>query len=266
MWVKSAQLQNIKGFVDSGVIEFSKGINVLVGPNNAGKSTVVKSVSLLQPIEGDSGYLFSFFQKNVRTGAGTGEVRLKVAEPSQKQLKAPTPNVDFRNWEPEFQFSRKEGSNPLATMLDPAGNSKAFQEACHQREPDNFIYPYFSRRKPSSLQQQISPKNARTIEEVFTNLPSKIDRLLNPDDNHFEAFRKVCQTTLGLRISSVQYGEGKQAGLISGDGALIPIDTMGEGTLNILSVLAHLCAASGNLFLVEELENDIHPKALKPLL
>jgi predicted ATP-dependent endonuclease of OLD family len=41
---------------------------------------------------------------------------------------------------------------------------------------------------------------------------------------------------------------------------------MGEGTLNVLSLLAHLCSAKGKLFLIEELENDIHPKALKALL
>jgi hypothetical protein len=41
---------------------------------------------------------------------------------------------------------------------------------------------------------------------------------------------------------------------------------MGEGTPGILSLLSHLCVAKGKLFLIEELENDIHPKALKALL
>jgi hypothetical protein len=50
------------------------------------------------------------------------------------------------------------------------------------------------------------------------------------------------------------------------DGTLLTVDTMGEGTLNVLTLLSHLCVARGHLFLIEEPENDIHPKALKALL
>jgi AAA domain, putative AbiEii toxin, Type IV TA system len=41
---------------------------------------------------------------------------------------------------------------------------------------------------------------------------------------------------------------------------------MGEGTVNVLTLLAHLSSATGKLFLIEEIENDLHPGALKALL
>lgn len=41
---------------------------------------------------------------------------------------------------------------------------------------------------------------------------------------------------------------------------------MGEGILHILFFLSRLCSAQGKLFLIEEIENDLHPKALKGLL
>ena len=41
---------------------------------------------------------------------------------------------------------------------------------------------------------------------------------------------------------------------------------MGEGVMNILGLLADLCVADGKLFLLEEPENDIHPRALKSLM
>ena len=41
---------------------------------------------------------------------------------------------------------------------------------------------------------------------------------------------------------------------------------MGEGVTNILGLITDLCVAENNIFLIEEPENDIHPKALKALL
>jgi hypothetical protein len=41
---------------------------------------------------------------------------------------------------------------------------------------------------------------------------------------------------------------------------------MGSGVMNIVGLLVDLAMAENNLFLIEELENDIHPKAMKDLL
>lgn len=43
------------------------------------------------------------------------------------------------------------------------------------------------------------------------------------------------------------------------------IDQMGEGVANIVPLLAELTVSRGKLFLIEEPENDLHPKALKAL-
>jgi predicted ATP-binding protein involved in virulence len=48
MWFKSLRLTNIRSFADA-TLNFSKGINVLVGPNNAGKSTILLPLLSLQP-------------------------------------------------------------------------------------------------------------------------------------------------------------------------------------------------------------------------
>ncbi len=47
MWVSKILLSNIRGFSNSE-IEFSKKINVLIGPNNCGKTTILNSVFSLQ--------------------------------------------------------------------------------------------------------------------------------------------------------------------------------------------------------------------------
>jgi hypothetical protein len=46
----------------------------------------------------------------------------------------------------------------------------------------------------------------------------------------------------------------------------IPLLSMGEGVTNILGLIVHLAIAENRLFLIEEPENDVHPKALKGLM
>ena len=46
MRISSFRLKNYKSFVDSEEIEFSEGFNVIVGPNNAGKTTLLEALSL----------------------------------------------------------------------------------------------------------------------------------------------------------------------------------------------------------------------------
>ena len=54
--------------------------------------------------------------------------------------------------------------------------------------------------------------------------------------------------------------------MVLDDETMIPVTNMGEGTINVLAFLVHLTTASGKLFLIEEIENDLHPTALKHLL
>lgn len=273
MWLKSVHLKNIKSFADSGVIEYSPGINVLVGPNNAGKSTILRAISLLQPLENarSPNFYLNFIQHNLRPGAESAEIEVELAMPEYRLFREFVQNIQAvkeRARTPKFVFAGKPGS--FASLVRQPGaesNLITLQTPIfHQREPNNFIYPYFSRRKPTAFQTGINPLAANMIEEVFEQLPCKIDRLSNPDYPSHGRFREVCWDTLGLKIAAAQYEGGKQAGLTLSDASFIPIDDMGEGTLNILILLAHLCFASGKLFLMEEIENDLHPRALKKLL
>lgn len=261
MWLKSIQLINVKGFIDSGVIEFSEGINILVGPNNAGKSTILRSAQFLQP----TNVANTFFSSCRRIGAQNSEFILELSEPNYEKMNIPA-SWDIRTWKPKIRSII--GTNNQLTIFAPNGQWQgiAQQPICSVNEPRNFIYPYFSGRKATQFNLQINENNARVIEETFQNLPSKIDRLLNPDFPSFELFRHACNVILGIKISATQWGAGKQAGLLLQNQTLLPIDHMGEGILHILAFLAHLCSATGNLFLIEEIENDLHPGALKALM
>lgn len=46
MKIEKLVLQNYKSFKDRTVIEFNEGLNILVGDNEAGKSTILEAVHL----------------------------------------------------------------------------------------------------------------------------------------------------------------------------------------------------------------------------
>ena len=264
MWLKSLQIKNVKGFSDTGLINFSEGINVVIGANSSGKSTILRCLQLLQPVHQDNS-LNQFFQGGLRVGCEKAEVAMEIQNPNRKQMTVPD-GWDFNNWQPGILFTGNPNQFQLQ-VRNPANSMVGYSQViCHQIEPNNFIFPYFSNRRPAQYQLQVNPTHANAIQESILTLPSKIDRLLSVDSKYLEQFRNACQEILGIKISCVQYGDGKHAGLVLEDGTLLPIDRMGHGVAQVLAFLAHLCSATGKLFLIEEVENDLHPKALKCLL
>jgi predicted ATPase len=266
MWIKSVQIKNIKSFEDSGVIRFLPRINLLVGPNNAGKSIIIRAISLLQPLPNHPD-ASAFLGGNTRHGTQTSEVTLELVNPNKQQLKIPV-NWDINNWQPKIRLIKSPPNTqpPYQFLISqPNGNEGGIgMPICNQTQPDNFLYTYLSRRKPASLHATINLANARTIEEALQHLPSKVDQISSSRNS--TAFNEVCQKTLGFTVTCIHSPEGKQLGLVLGDDTIIPVTSMGEGTINILVFLVHLVTASGKLFLIEEIENDLHPTALKHLL
>lgn len=46
MFIKKLQVFNYKSYLDSGLMEFSPGINIIVGRNNAGKTSLLEVLTL----------------------------------------------------------------------------------------------------------------------------------------------------------------------------------------------------------------------------
>lgn len=101
----------------------------------------------------------------------------------------------------------------------------------------------------------------------FANLYPKIDRISNPQfQPAYDEYIQACDEILGFRITCTASPDGKKGAYIVKNLDHITLDAMGEGVANLLGLIVDLCIAENKLFLIEEPENDIHPKALKKLL
>jgi hypothetical protein len=170
-------------------------------------------------------------------------------------------SFDFHN-RIEFNLAVSRASY---VSIRNASNNEFRQVA--ESEPGNLIYPYLSKRKTLAYTDQINETNANSVNGNLVNLFSKVDRLVTPQfQPGNKLYVKACREILGYEISTLAKGGGKQAVYFVHNLEHIPLTSMGEGVSNILGLVTDLCIAENRIFLIEEPENDIHPKALKALL
>ncbi len=265
MRVSTLHIKNLKGFVDTGRIGLSPTINILVGPNNAGKSTIIKALYLLQPQ--DRNYPLNYLQKNKRKGTNTISIEIGFDDFDRKYIHAHEQVfTDPHLWKRQVNFIIPSKGEYKAIIPSSKNDSELNVNPILSTEPNNFIYPYFSRRKAVNFNEQIRAENALAVKENLHDLYTKIDRISNPDYPAYQEYKKACKEILGFPVSCSLSANGKQAGIVVSNNEHIALDEMGEGTINILGLLVDICISDDKLFLIEELENDIHPKALKSLL
>lgn len=252
MWIKGIRLQNIRSFDDQSV-SFSRGVNILVGPNNAGKSTVLLPLLSLQ--DG----LPQLATSDMRLGIPKSKVDVSIADVEGRYLGKKFENICF---ELEKEHNR--------LTFQGQENSTSSKENVHRisnREPNNFIYPFISKRKVTGLAENVTDSIVETVSPSFDNIYAKIDRLSNSEFRPaHDLYMKACDDILGFRVATAPTGSGKRAVYTVHNMDHIPLLAMGEGVMNILGLVVHLVMAEDRLFLIEEPENDVHPRALKALL
>jgi len=257
MRVTSLELKNFRSFVTMEQIEFDQ-INVLIGPNNSGKSSILRALHLIQ--EGGGNYF-----PDVRVNENIAYVSIGLKEMSEELgfvgegiLKIQVESTD-----------RNTGS--ITHKLFPVeGNIKRLQgfpiKPLQSIEPLHFVVPYLSKRKTTYYQEDVKNENVLRISTDMSNLAAKLSRLATPGFPNHESYRDACKAILGFMVTAIPSQNGQKPGVYLPNRQTIPIDQMGEGVPNIVALLADLALSEGKLFLIEEPENDIHPQALKELL
>ncbi|MEA5565796.1 ATP-dependent nuclease [Anabaena sp. UHCC 0399] len=257
MWISEIELKNFRSFSNAN-IQLAKGLNLIVGSNNAGKSSLLRSILWIQ--QG-----FSLNSMDLRISKDNGYVQLWIDDT----------NVEFlrRFYEDKFSFKLNILKNAITLEFLSAGNRMIFpssndlnNEQILNKEPNNFIYPYLSKRKVAGFNESINLNITNSVTGDLLHLYAKIDRICNPQMPAYSEYFQACQDIIGFQVTSTASPNGKKAAYIVTNQANIPLDAMGEGVANLVGLIVDLCMAENQLFLIEEPENDVHPKALKKLL
>jgi len=264
MKFNSLQLINLKSFKDTGLINLSNGINIFIGNNNAGKSTIISALYELQNPK--------FSNKDIRIGTNSSKVSIGIDDDSFIKYYYESVNLDFKTIYNKFhnniliiyELFKSSAISPVLSLSNTNQRSKI--EKFSTSEPYNYFYLFLAKRKVPSLSEIINEVTAKTVTDNLINLNSKIDRILSPQLLSNKEFNEVCLEILGFPISSFPSQNGKKAGITIDNYNNIDLENMGEGTANLLGLIVDLCFAENKIFLIEEPENDIQPNALKKLL
>jgi hypothetical protein len=260
MWVKSLELENLRCF-EKAELAFSKRINLIVGPNNAGKSTLLRPLLHLQE------KLPQLTVQDIRYGADVGIADVELAE--HEGFRA-----DGRGIPPYLRLVMQRRGNVELTGRGNPEDGGAKTPQLPPREPNNFIYPLLSRRKATPFRPNVDADTVAAVPSTLENLTAQVDRLVsNPVGPALPRYLQGCKEILGMTIHATggrAGGGGKELGYALKDEAssddYVFLDAMGDGVPNILGLLTYLLRVKDRLFIIEEPENDIHPRALKRLL
>jgi predicted ATPase len=263
-------IENLRCFSKRKKIFFSHQINLLVGHNNSGKSTILRAIYTLQ------GNPFS--QADIsKNSSSRYDIEIGIA-PFKDEWNLPERKVNTSEFKEVFIRPS------VAKTLEIYGNARLSIASSNRfskrsnldkidrfkdEEPDNILYPIFSNGKLSSYRGSVLPIEAKKIIGTLENLFAKVDRLLRSRGEANKLFTESCKDILGF-IPHTEYvsdnSVDKYISLYVDEGLDIPLESMGDGVANILGIIADICAAEEKIFLIEEPENDLHPKALKALL
>ncbi|MFK5924252.1 MAG: AAA family ATPase [Verrucomicrobiota bacterium] len=228
-------------------------INVFTGDNNSGKSTIIRAIYAPQMPE-------VLDKRDIRSGNAQITIDHFISESKRS---------DFTNSDDDYSYISQiydAGGRSIFNFGD-SGVDRRDASAYRQKYPENAIFPIFSRRNILKMEPTTGGDSHIKITGNFQNLPGKFD-FLNSGFDGFEEFNGHVKNILGFKVSTIGIPgkQGKQIAYRIDGTNLIPIDSMGDGVPHIIGLLIDLCIAKEKVFVIEEIENDLHPTALKKLL
>jgi hypothetical protein len=260
MRVKSIRLQNFRCFEDSDTVQL-KPINVLFGANNSGKSSFIRGLHILQDCSGVS-------NRDVRNGKNQAEIEIQLADANVHQLWELKDTSDILT----FKATLRTTGEAERIYFNPTNPTYAIRpiESAYghhpSKGPHHFIVPFLSKRRPVDFSTAINEENTENITQPIHHLTSKLHRLTNDQYPGSNEFSTACNSILGFLPAPIAHGNGQNPGVYLTDRSKLVIDQFGDGVPQILGILSLLAESRGKLFLIEELENDLHPTALKDVL
>lgn len=252
------EIENLRGFVGSTTLTLSPKINIFVGVNNAGKSTILKALLLPQ--------IKMLGARDLAFGTATGHVYIDFSAPFQGMTDKGNEQKMFARGFQKYHFKLASEKAELLNTVNASQEPIDFLSA-DQAEPFNLIYPYFSHRKVQEYREEVNSSASLAVTGNLTHLTAKVDRLADPNFMPAHAvFQEACDAILGFRVSAVSAEKGKIVAHTIRNFDHIPIVSMGDGVASLLGMIVDLCVAENKIFVIEEPENDVHPKALRALL
>jgi len=277
------EIENFRG-ISKLVLDDIKQVNLVVGKNNTGKTSILEAIFL---ISGISNPQLPF---NINTTRGLNFLsdkeeafliyhklnyknQLKIKAERNKQIRELKIKPHFIQTEGEITATIEKdflGKNLLNTVLNNQptdGYDYEIRIVNENKQIENYkavIYPQgllFQQQTPKGYVETINcsyinPSNIllqlpQGLNEIIVN--KKIDKIV-------EILKRIDSQIKGISVST--------NGLIYCDidlEKLIPINVMGDGVKRILSLITTIILSKNGIVIIDEIENGFYPETLQTL-
>lgn len=248
--------------MDSDILELSDNINVFVGKNNAGKSTLLNTILILQHQE--------LANLNVNHNSKLGSITITFKEYIYNDsILLPDENHTY-GISMTLAPGEKGSLNKFLHIYLKRSNGLVSDGGNYHdlpvNEPQNIIYPFTSNRKATKLEEAVNLSTTASITGDLRYIYSRVEKLCNRFESGHDLYYEIIKNFFGYNISTIKTASGSKAGYKINDDKFIPVTLMGQGVLHILGFISSLAVAENKIFIIEEPENDLHPDAIKTLL
>lgn len=267
--LKDIYIKNYRGIKDLKIKDF-KRINILVGDNNCGKTSVLESIGLS-------------INYNI-----TGIIHFENFRAKFPESQYLTDQALWNDFEYLFYEKKYENFEILSTTEDLEKNLNQTKIKCYltknlekfsnstnftaidQRQNNSLIAEYSENEKNlvklgysrDGTANEISNLKAFTPISMISSSPIKSSNLIQlitkvVEENDEDFFSKIAQN-IDVKIKSIKTaGEQIYAdiGKIS-----VPLKYMGDGLSKVLHILLRIRASENGILLIDEIENGLHWK------
>jgi hypothetical protein len=250
--IDKLEIENFRGFASLKLAGF-KRVNLVVGENNAGKTSLLEAILLLcdtdkidnlpaqfRPSQGNSD--LRYFRWLLRDGAQEQAGNLQCSIAGKTNL------VLFRGPSPSGSEYTPRGFS--GQRFNPVNNSNLIKSLKVSRLDGSRV---LTCRNISVFQQQYDHRSLVTLvgkaqrksggEETLQNLLAKVDPRI-----------KKIRVDPGTDAN----GDGNQVIVDIGLSELIPLTQTGQGINRLMSILADIIGESPDVLLIDEIENGLH--------
>ena len=252
--IDDLQIENFRGFT-SLTLSGLKRVNLIVGENNAGKTSLLEAIVLLcdakkagslphkfRPIQGDTDS--RYFRWLLRDGTQVQTGKLQCANDGKMNL------VLFGS--PSYNIKGAIGQD-TATIY--------FEDRWWNFIPLNLksLLVWKSSESRPLVCQSISVFQQQTDHRALVALVGRAQRKGNGEETLQNLLAKVDPRIKKIRVDPAGEDQGGNQVIVDiGLSELIPLTQTGQGVNRLMSILADIIGESPDVLLIDEIENGLH--------
>lgn len=272
--LNTISINNFRGIKEFTISDFKK-INLLVGKNNSGKSTILESIFLLIGISNPElsirinnfrGMLL-VNESNFKSLFHNGDINHSIIiegkftfPPSTRRLEI---SPKLKNISYDYNLSANQEINKIVSDFSPKLEGLVI----------NFQNNVNGNRKPFLGKSSLSFKNGEIIVEPVKNY-KEVNRgiLLSPLNIYLDLIRRFNELVIKKEkeyvitilkeiepdLEDLTIGSDGYLYADLGMNQLLPINILGDGIIKILSIILSLYDARNGIVLLDEIENGIY--------